>query len=429
MRTGNEFATVGGSESRIRPRESGTDDTYMPSLAADRAMDDTPPVDEADAGDLLAALISHDSQNPPGCEGACARFVADWLTSAGVEAELVHEPYPDRPQVVATVGDGRPDAGHLVLNGHLDVVPPGDRERWSVDPFEGVVDRDAGRVYGRGASDMKSGVAAAMLAARDVANEGLDGTLTLTFAIGEETAEPGTATLVEGLDADAGIVLEPTELEVHTAGKGLAWYVASISGEAAHASRPHVGNNAVDALLALDGPLTEYRERIADRTHPLLGESLCTPTMVEGGTKENVLAEHVELRFDRRFLPGESLAALDDEMDGLFDPLREDGFAVTVDRTRTYDAAEIPVDSPVAETVRRHAAAVAGVSTEPAGKEAATDQRNLVNDAGIPAVIWGPGTPAQSHTVDEWARTDLLVDAVEILRRTIRDRCTAPAGD
>jgi succinyl-diaminopimelate desuccinylase len=388
-------------------------------------MNDSSPVTEAEAGALLAELIARDSQNPPGREEACATFIADWLTDAGIDAELVPEPFPDRPQVRATVGEGKPGTGHLVLNGHIDVVPPGDRERWSVDPFEGVVDEDAGKVYGRGASDMKSGVAAAMLAARDVAETGLDGTLTLTFAVGEETAEPGTKTLVEGLDADYGIVLEPTELEVHTAGKGLAWYVADISGEAAHASRPHVGENAVDALLALEGPLSEYRERIADRTHPLLGESLCTPTMVEGGTKENVLAEHVDLRFDRRFLPSESLADLDEEMDELFDPLREDGFAVAVRRTRTYDAAEIPVDAPIAESVRRHAAAVADAPTAPAGKEAATDQRNLVNDAGIPAIIWGPGTPAQSHTADEWARTDLLVDAVEVLSRTIRDHCAA----
>jgi len=391
-------------------------------------MDSSATVPDAEAGELLADLVSHDSQNPPGRERACATFIADWLRDAGIDAELIHDPFPDRPQVRATIGAGSPDADHLVLNGHVDVVPPGDRDRWSVDPFEGVVDADADRVYGRGASDMKSGVAAAMLATRELATEGIDGRLTLTFAVGEETAEPGTKTLVEGLDADYGIVLEPTELEVHTAGKGLAWYVATVSGVAAHASRPHLGANAVDGLLSADGPLGEYRDRIAERTHPLLGASLCTPTMVEGGTKENVLAERAELRFDRRFLPSESVDELDAEMRELFDPLREDGFDVSVERTRTYDAAEIPVDSPIAETVRRHASAVAGAPTAPAGKDAATDQRNLVNDAGVPTIIWGPGTPAQSHTVDEWARTDLLVDAVEVLCRTVEDHCTESAG-
>lgn len=213
-------------------------------------MDSPVSVSEEEAGTLLADLISYDSQNPPGREGPCAEFIVDWLTDAGIDAKLVHEPFPDRPQVLATIGDGASAADHLALNGHIDVVPPGDRERWSVDPFEGVVDTDEGRVYGRGASDMKSGVAAGMLAAREIANDGIDGTLTLTFAVGEETAEPGTKTFIEDLDADYDIVLEPTELEVETAGKGLAWYVATISGDAAHASRPHLGNNAVDGLLS-----------------------------------------------------------------------------------------------------------------------------------------------------------------------------------
>ncbi|ELY50151.1 M20 family metallopeptidase [Natronolimnohabitans innermongolicus] len=383
---------------------------------------DEPSVTESEAAELLAELISFDSLNPPGREAACAEFIVEWLTDAGIDAELVLEPYPDRPQVVATIGDGDGDCDHLVLNGHIDVVPAGDRDRWSVDPFEGVV--DDGRVYGRGASDMKSGLAAAMLAAREAANDRLEGTLTLTFAIGEETAEPGTKTLVSDLDADHGIVLEPTELEVQTVGKGLAWYAAQIAGEAGHASRPHTGNNAVDALLEFGECLEDYRSEIADRTHPLIGASLCTPTMVDGGTKENVLAELVELRFDRRFLPSESLADIDQEMNDLFEPIRDQGFDVTVERTRTYEAAEIPTDAPIAETVRSHAAMVAGAPTEPAGKEAATDQRNLVNDAGIPTIIWGPGTPTQAHTVDEWARIDLLVDAVDVLCRTITERCS-----
>jgi len=212
-----------------------------------------------------------------------------------------------------------------------------------------------------------------MLAARKLATDGLAGRLTPTFAVGEETAEPGTKTLVEDLDADYGIVVEPTELEVHTAGKGLAWYAVTVSGDAAHASRPHLGANAVDRLLRAEGALGEYRERIAERTHLLLGEPLCTPTMVEGGTKENVLAERVELRFDRRFLPSESVDEIDAEMGEPFDPLGEDGFDVSVERTRTYEAAEIRVDAPIAETVRGHASAVADAPTAPAGKNAATD--------------------------------------------------------
>lgn len=380
-------------------------------------------VTESTAAGLLSDLISYDSQNPPGREGPCAEFIREWLIDRGINARLVHEPFPERPQVMATIGEGEPTAGHLVLNGHIDVVPPGDPDRWSVDPFGGAVKLAEHRVYGRGASDMKSGLAAMMLAAQAVTDSGVAGTVTLTFGVGEETADPGTKHLVEGLDADAGIVLEPTELEVHTAAKGLAWYVATITGEPAHSSRPHEGLNAVQGVFQVPDVLADYDQILTDRTHPLLGRSLCTPTMLSGGTKENILAEEAEVRFDRRFLPDESVTDIDCEMHELFDPIRTLGYEVTVQRTRTYEAAEIPVDADIAQIVRQHAAVVSGVPTAPAGKEAATDQRNLVNDAGIPAIIWGPGTPAQSHTIDECARTDRLVDAVEILARTIIDVC------
>jgi succinyl-diaminopimelate desuccinylase len=173
----------------------------------------------------------------------------------------------------------------------------------------------------------------------------------------------------------------------------------------------------------MHGSLSAYQQRIGERTNPLLGQSLCTPTVMRAGEKENVIPNTAELRFDRRFLPSERLAGLDREMKELFDPIRDE-FDVTVERTRTYEAAEIPVDADIAEVFRRWSHEVAGVDTSPHGKNAATDQRNFVNDAGIPAIIWGPGTPAQSHAVDEYARVDLLVQAVEVLCRSIGELCT-----
>lgn len=384
-----------------------------------------PETSEEEAADLLAELVSIDTQNPPGREEPLAEFIHEWLESRGIDAKIVDRPDPDRPQVVAEIGAGDPDAGRLVLNGHMDVVPPGNRDRWSVDPFSGVV--ADGKVYGRGASDMKAGLAAAMLAGRAAEFSGaVDGKLILTFAMGEETAEPGTKTLLEDIDADYGVVLEPTELHVHTVGKGLAWYAVEIGGKSSHASKPELGNNALDALLRNEGRLSAYRRRITERTHPLIGESLCTPTMVSAGTKENVIPESAELRMDRRFLPSEDVDDLDEEIDDVFDPLREEGFEVSVNRVRTYEAAEIDPDEHVATVFRKHANDVAGVDTTPAGKNAATDQRNFVNDAGIPAIIWGPGTSPQSHTTDEWARVDLLYHSVDVLCRAVEDLCSIP---
>jgi succinyl-diaminopimelate desuccinylase len=376
--------------------------------------------DEAAA--LLSDLVAIDSQNPPGRERPIAEFIVDRLEEWGIDARLFERPDAERPQVIAEVGEGDPDAGTLILNGHIDVVPPGEVERWTHDPFGG--EREDNRVYGRGASDMKGGVAAGMLALRAAHEADVDGRVVLTCAMGEETAEPGTKTMLEEVSGDWGIVLEPTQLVVDTVGKGLAWYEVEVRGEAAHASRPHLGNNVLDALFAYEGRIDDYRAEIAGREHPLIGESLCTPTMLEAGTKENVVPDHATLTFDRRFLPSEDVEDLDEEMETLFDGLREEGFEVSIERTRTYEAAEIDPDHEIATVVRRHAHDVAGVETASHGKDAATDQRNFVNDAGIPAIIWGPGVSEQSHTVDEWAPVDALVDGVEVLCRTIEELCT-----
>lgn len=378
-----------------------------------------PDIAEGEAAALLADLVSIDTQNPPGRERECAEFIHDTLADWGLDVEYVYEPFEDRPQVVARVGAAAPGSRTLLLNGHMDVVPPGD-EAWTYDPFGGTI--DDGKVYGRGASDMKAGLAAGMLAARAAERSGaVDGQLIVTFAVGEETGEPGTLRLVERLDADFGVVLEPTDLIVDTAGKGLAWYTVEVRGEPAHASKPYLAKNALEALLET-GPLIDaYQAEIAERTHPLLGESIITPTVCRAGGSQNVIPGRAELGFDRRFIPEEDPEDLQRELAAVFDPLREEGFEVEVSVTKTYGAAEIPTDAEIAEVFRRHSASLAGIDTAPHGKIAATDQRHLVNDAGIPAIIWGPGTPTQAHTTDEWARVDLLEVAIPILCRAFDD--------
>lgn len=379
-----------------------------------------PSSEEGEAAELLSDLVRIDSRNPPGKERACAEFVRDWLADNGVESRFVHEPFEDRPQVVAEIGEGRPGTRTLVLNGHMDVVSPGDVDDWTHEPFGGEL--EDGKVYGRGTSDMKAGLAAGMLAARAAAeSDALDGRLVLAFAVGEETGEPGTLRLIEDLDADFGVVLEPTELVVDTACKGLAWYDATIKGSQGHASKPFLCENAIEGVFAAGPPIQEYQERIAEREHELLGESICTPTVCVTEETQNVIPGQAQLRFDRRFLPSETPAQLDEEIDAAFDPVREAGFDVDVSRTKLYEAVEIPTDAEIAEVVRRHASDVAGIDTSPHGKIAATDQRFFVDRTDIPAIVWGPGSPSQAHTVDEWARVDLLEDAVPILCRTIEE--------
>lgn len=376
----------------------------------------------SDLGELARELVRIPTENPPGGEGPGAKFVHEWFHDAGIDATLVEEPDPDRPQVAARVGEGEPT---VVLNGHVDVVPAG--EGWSVDPYGGVV-RD-GRLYGRGSADMKTGLAVAMLLARDLAPEirggDLPGSVVVHAAMGEETADPGTRTLLErGYDGDFGIVLEPTDFRVATSTKGLAVYRLEVRGEATHASQPDGGTNAVDELRPVLDAVDVYDSEVRSRPESLCGRALATVTEVEAGTDTNlaVVPDRGTLVLDRRVLPGESVEAVDDEVDSLVGKLRAGGVDVAWTRIQTYASSSIPTDHHLASRLReRSVEAVGSEVAEPWGIEAATDARNFVNDAGIPAVTWGPGSLEQAHTVDE---SIALADAETgraILERTVRD--------
>jgi len=372
--------------------------------------------------ELLRDLVRIETENPPGNEAACAEYVVDWFEERGIGADLVPDPYEDRPQAAARVGGGDPT---LVLNGHIDVVPAGDLAQWEHDPYGGEV--EGGRLYGRGADDMKAGVAAGMLATvalgERIREGDLEGSVVMQAAIGEETAEPGTKRLLElGYDGDYGVVLEPTELRTATSEKGLAWYEITVEGDPSHASRPDQGSNAIRNAEAVLDALAEYDEEIRERTDDLVGQAYATVTEFEAGTKENVVPERATITIDRRFLPAESAAGIDDEIDRLLaDVEAAEGIETDWRRTRTYESAAVPVDSDLAETFREHSAAVADAPTDPWGVSASTDVRNFVNDAGMEAITWGPGEIGEAHTFDESVGLDWVADAVEVLERAGTD--------
>lgn len=248
-------------------------------------------ITEEEIVEVLGELICRPSQNPPGEEKVAAEYIYNSMRDWGFNPQYVYKPEPERPSVAVVHGgsEGKP---RLVLNGHIDVVPEGDPDGWSVPPFEAVVRQ--GRIYGRGACDMKGGVAAAMIAAKALKDSGvkLRGDLVLQFAMGEETGEAGTKSLLEeGFGGDWGIVLEPSDLKIMTAEKGLAWYHFTVEGKPTHGSRPHQGINAIDKAAKLISALQEYHEEIGERTHPLCGKDVCSVTMIRAGTKENIIPE------------------------------------------------------------------------------------------------------------------------------------------
>lgn len=375
-----------------------------------------------DLDKLISALVQRETENPPGNERECAEYIVDWFAERNIDAELVDEPYPDRPQVGARVGEGDPV---LVLNGHIDVVPAGDIDQWTHDPYGAEV--EDGDLYGRGSTDMKTGVAIAMLATADLADEiesgELDGSVVFHAAIGEETAEPGTKTLLEqGYDGDYGVVLEPTGMRTATSEKGLAWYELTVSGDPSHASRPDQGENAIQSARPVLDALATYDEEVRTREDDLVGRAYSTVTMFDAGTKENVVPEQATITIDRRFLPDESVEAIDTEIDDLLTEVAADsGVDVSWERTRTYESAAIDIDSPLAEVFRRHSDEVADTPTDPWGIKASTDVRNFVNDADIEAITWGPGDISQAHTYDEHVDLSAAADGFEALRGAARE--------
>jgi succinyl-diaminopimelate desuccinylase len=372
---------------------------------------------------LVQDLVRIPSLNPPGNEKGCAEYIFHTLNQWGVKTEMVFDPFPHRPQVIGII-DGK-DAGlTLFFNGHMDVVPEGLRNQWKVDPYGGAI--EGGRLYGRGSSDMKGGLGAMMMLAKLIHETGLPrGRCVFLFAIGEETGEPGTKHLLfrMGNKGDFGIVLEPTALRVATAEKGLAWFRISLEGRPAHAGVAEQGVNAIEKAVKFGERLLEYNRRLLNRVHPLLGSPKCTMTMIYGGTKENVVPESCSLTVDRRFNPEETLDHMENELRAVLDKLasEDSDFKYRLERKRFFEAAEISVDSPMADILRKHAVQISGVLQEPCGTLFSSDVRNFINDAGIPAVAFGPGETRQAHSYNESIEIQQIVDCVKVLLLTVKE--------
>lgn len=385
---------------------------------------ETAEINAEEVGTLIQDLIRIPTQNPPGMEKPCSEFIVQKLTDWGIQADLIPEPYPDRPQALGQIL-GREDGPTLVLNGHIDVVPEGDTSQWQFPPFEGKIHQ--GRVYGRGASDMKGGLAAMMMTAKILndSKDRLHGKIILQFVIGEETGDPGTKHLLLncGLGGDYGIVLEPTGLKVATAEKGLVWFRIHILGLPVHASVAEQGVNAIENAKTVIDKIQKYQLNLSQKNHPLVGEAKCSITMIEGGTKENVIPESCSMTLDRRMNPDEPVDQVEDEIRSILDQIASEDpdFHYSLERMMVYEAAEVPSDTYLAQVVRKHAAQVTNVSQEPYGTAFSTDVRNFINDAHMEAITFGPGEPNQPHTFNESIEIEQVVNCIKVLLHTAND--------
>ena len=366
-----------------------------------------------DARALLAELVAIESINPDlvvggSGEAGIARFVARWLERAGLEVEM-SEVAPGRPNVIGRArghGGGRT----LLMNAHMDVVGVAGME----EPFSPRIEGD--RMYGRGAYDMKAGLAAIMVAGAAAVERGLAGDVLVTAVCDEESASIGAHSIAARVTADAAIVTEPTgeRILIAIAHKGFSWHRVVVHGRAAHGSMPEKG---VDAIVHMGHVLVALDELAGDLAarppHPQLGTGSLHASIISGGREGSTYPDLCTLELERRTLPGETVEVVEAELEAMLDTVRGHRPALDAElhTTLVRDPFHVAADAEIVGCVR----AALGHDTPVIGVPFWTDGA-VFSAAGIPTVIFGPGGDG-AHAAVEW------VDLAQL------DRCVAALDD
>jgi acetylornithine deacetylase/succinyl-diaminopimelate desuccinylase family protein len=357
-------------------------------------------IDLANVTKVLEELVRIDSVNPDlvpggGGEEVIARHVADFLRAAGLDAH-VEEVGQGRWNAVGILR-GKGNGKSLMLNGHLDTVGVEGME----DPFSARVEN--GKLFGRGAQDMKGGVAAALAAAATLARESpLRGDLIVAGVADEEYKSIGTRALVEKYSTDAAIVMEPTGLEVATAHKGFVWTQVETSGRAAHGSRPQEGVDAIALMGRLLGEIESLQAKLSSSPgHPLLGCGSVHASLIVGGQELSSYPAECRLSIERRVIPGEDAGTFERELREIISKLeRQDPrFKAHVTVGYSASALETPRESSIARVLMDCAQKILGPSAHFGAQTFWTDAA-LLNDAGIASVLFGPGGEGLHSTVE-----------------------------
>lgn len=375
-----------------------------------------------EATNLLASLVAIDSVNPslvPGAAGEAeiAAFVAGWLRDAGLEVEM-QDAAPGRPNVIGRVrgtGAGRT----LILNAHVDTVGAGGMAH----PHEPRIEGD--RLYGRGAYDMKSGLAAVMLAARSLAGRLPGGEIIVTAVADEEYASLGTQRMLEVVSADGAVVTEPTALRLCLAHKGFAWLWIETQGRAAHGSKPDQGIDAIVRMGRILVDLDDLGRRIAARrTHPLLGAGSLHASLISGGQELSSYPAHCRLEVERRTVPGETPETVEEEIADLLRAraAEDESFKSTSKLFFWREPFEVGRGEEIVLAVEGAATDVSGSPPTIYGDTPWMDAA-LLSSAGIPTVVYGPGGVG-AHADVEYASIEQLQVCAEVLANAALRFCS-----
>jgi acetylornithine deacetylase len=371
----------------------------------------------------LANLIRINSINStlvPGGEGEAqiAAYVANELRQMNMQVAL-HEVEPRRLNVVGTLR-GAGSGKSLMLNAHMDTVGIDNMP----DPFSAeIVD---GKMYGRGAYDMKGSLAAMLAAAKAIVDAGaaLSGDLLIAAVADEEYASLGTADIVKRYQPDAAIVTEPTELAIALAHKGFVWLEVETIGQAAHGSRPQLGIDANMRMGRFLHELDQLEQQLRARPgHPLVGPPTLHASLINGGSAMSVIADRCKLCIERRTIPGETEAQVVGEIQAIVDILSasDPTFRATVKSFFARDPFEVVQDAAIVTTLDRAAAHVMGKPLEHNGVSFWTDAA-LHSAAGTETVVFGP-IGAGAHAIEEWIDLRSVENAALIYAQTALEYC------
>jgi acetylornithine deacetylase len=375
-----------------------------------------------------------------GSERAVQDLVALMLEEAGLDVDRfeadvdrlkAHPRFPgmevERTEAVLVAGTlGQKGERSLILNGHVDVVPVGDRQAWHASPWSAYI--QAGRLYGRGACDMKAGLAVGIAAAAALKKSGLplNGRLIVQSVVGEEDGGIGTFAMAErGYRADAAYVLEPTRLRIIPAQAGALSFRLRIRGQSAHASVRYEGISAIEKFELVETRLRQLERSLNQEPHPLFRHypiayplsigrlragswSSTVPDELECEGRVGVPIGMASAEVRRQFAAAVADVAQRDAWLGEHPPQ----FDWTGGQ---FDAVEVDPELPAFMALKAAHAEEFGVDPEPDGAPYGSDMRLLVHEAETPAILYGPGDIKQAHSTDEWIAVDEIVRAARVV--------------
>jgi acetylornithine deacetylase/succinyl-diaminopimelate desuccinylase family protein len=365
----------------------------------------------------LADLIEINSVNPNYeggvVEAALAHYIESYFAQRGIETWR-QEVFPQRPNVIARL-PGRDPSRRIVFEAHMDTVSV---SGMTIPPWTAAT--GDGRMYGRGACDTKGGMAAMMHALASLKAEGITPPCEVWFAatIDEEYSYRGVVALCEGLQAQAAIIAEPTQLRAVTASKGVLRWKIETRGKSAHSSKPHLGVNAIEHMAHLILALQRDTLALSANSHPLLGPATCNVGVIRGGVQINFVPDRCEIEIDRRIVPGETVEQVLDHYQRLIETLMADhpGMDAVMHPPMLTD---VPLETSAdTAAVRQMAEILEAMQLDPAhcGVPFGSDASKF-GAIGIPSIILGPGSIDQAHGAVEYVDCDQVEKAAEIYRQ------------